>query len=192
MIKNNIERIIFVAMIGICLYSIVISGFREKEAYNTAGELQTEIALIENVNNILRNKIEILELDKQLLNDEIEDLKDFRDVLSKSSYIGDFEVTYYTANFESTGKTPEHPEYGITKSGEPVKEDYTISADWAVLPKNSVVYVENIGVRVVQDTGSAIVDKKIDVYEPNIEIALSNGRHMAGVYVIEWGEIDES
>ena len=188
MIKKNIERIIFVAMIGICLYSIVISGFREKEAYNTAGELQTEIALIENDNNILRSKIEILELDKQLLNDEIEDLKDFRDILSKSSYIGDFEVTYYTANFESTGKNPGDEFYGITKSGEPVKEDYTISADWSILPKNSVVYVENVGVRVVQDTGSAIIDKKIDVYEPNIEIALSNGRHMASVYVIKWGE----
>ena len=192
MIKNNIERIIFVTMIGICLYSIVISGLEVKETYDRIDELQTENALIENDNNILRNKIEILELDKQLLNDEIEDLKDFRDILSKSSYIGDFEVTYYTAGVESTGKNPGDEFYGITKSGEPVKEDYTISADWTVLPKNSVVYIENVGVRVVKDTGSAIVDKKIDVYEPNIEIALSNGRHMASVYVIKWGEIDES
>lgn len=187
MLKNNIERIIFVILIAICLYSIIISGLREKEAYNTVDELQTEIALIENDNNILRNKIEILEVDKQLLNDEIEELKDFRDVLSKSSYIGDFEITYYTANFESTGKNPGDKFYGITKSGEPVKEDYTISADWSILPKNSVVYVENVGVRVVQDTGSAIIDKKIDVYEPDLATALKNGRHMAGVYVIEWG-----
>lgn len=188
MIKNNIERIIFVTMIGICLYSIVISGLEVKETYDRIGELQTEIALIENDNNILRSKIEILELDKQLLNDEIEDLKDFRDVLSKSNYIGDFEITYYTANFESTGKNPGDKFYGITRSGEPVKEDYTISADWTVLSKNSVVYVENVGVRVVQDTGSAIIDKKIDVYESDLETALSNGRHMAAVYVIEWGE----
>ena len=188
MIKNNIYKIIFVTMTMICLYSVI----ETKEYYDKIDELQTEIALINNDNNILRSKIEVLELDTQLLNDEIEDLKDFRDILSKSSYIGDFEVTYYTANFESTGKTPEHPEYGITKSGEPVKEDYTISADWTVLPKNSVVYIENVGVRVVKDTGSAIVDKKIDVYEPNIEIALSNGRHMASVYVIKWGEVNES
>lgn len=183
MLKNNIYKIIFVTMIGICLYSLI----ETTEYYNKIDELQTEIALIENDNNILRNKIEILEVDKQLLEDEIEELKDFREVLSKASYIGEFEITYYTSGFESTGKTPEHPEYGITASGEPVKEDYTISADWTVLPLGTVVFIEGIGVRVVEDKGGAIKDFRIDSYEPNLETALKNGRHMAGVYVINWG-----
>jgi 3D (Asp-Asp-Asp) domain-containing protein len=173
MIKNDIERIIFVTMIVICLIALYISGIEVDAAYNTINELQTEIALIEKHNKNL-------EL-------ELQDAKNLKETLSTASYIGEFEVTYYTAGIESTGKSENDPQYGITASGEPVKEDYTISADWTVLPLGTVVFIEGIGVRVVEDKGGAIKDFRIDSYEPNLETALKNGRHMAGVYVIKWG-----
>ena len=174
MIKNNIERIIFVTMIMICLIALYISGIEVDAAYNAINELQTEIALIENHNKSL-------EL-------ELQDAKNLKETLSTASYIGDFEITYYTAGFESTGKTPNHPAYGITRSGAIVEEGRTIAADINVLPIGTKVYIENLGIRVVEDTGSAIVDNKIDIYEPDLKTALKNGRHMASVYVIEWGE----
>jgi len=52
----------------------------------------------------------------------------------KKVYAGEFEITYYTAGHESTGKNPGDPAYGITKSGTTVKEGQTIAADWTVLP----------------------------------------------------------
>ena len=43
--------------------------------------------------------------------------------------LGRIEITYYTAGPESTGKTPDHPAYGITRSGAVVEEGRTIAAD---------------------------------------------------------------
>ena len=62
------------------------------------------------------------------------------DDTDEPEYIGEFEITYYTAGAESTGKTPGHPAYGIT-SGTTVKEGQTIAADWSGTSKrNKSVY----------------------------------------------------
>ena len=179
MIKNNIERIIFVAMIGICLYSIVISGFREKEAYNTAGELQTEIALIENDNNILRNKIEVLEVDKQLLEDEIEELKDFKKTLPTASYIGEFEITYYCSCEKCCNKTD-----GITFTGTQATEGRTIAVDPEIIPLGSTVIIDG-QTYIAEDIGGAVKDLRVDVFVNDHQTALNLGRTVKEVYLLE-------
>jgi len=77
-------------------------------------------------------------------------------------------ATGYTAGYESTGKNPNHPEYGITYSGVKVRRDKealsTIAADPRVLPLGSIVYIPDYGYAVVADTGSAIRGRKIDLY----------------------------
>lgn len=77
-------------------------------------------------------------------------------------------ATGYTAGYESTGKKPNHPEYGITYSGVKVRRDKsslsTIAADPKVLPLGSILYVPDYGYAVVADTGSAIKGRKIDLY----------------------------
>lgn len=77
-------------------------------------------------------------------------------------------ATGYTAGFESTGKRPNHPEYGITYSGVKVRRDKnaisTIAADPKVLPLGSILYVPGYGYAVVADTGSAIKGHKVDLY----------------------------
>ncbi|WP_410512141.1 3D domain-containing protein [Paenibacillus sp. BR2-3] len=77
-------------------------------------------------------------------------------------------ATGYTAGFESTGKNPNHPEYGITYSGVKVRRDKnslsTIAADPKVLPIGSILYIPGYGYAVVADTGSAIKGRKIDLY----------------------------
>jgi 3D (Asp-Asp-Asp) domain-containing protein len=104
---------------------------------------------------------------------------------TEPEYIGTFEITYYTAGFESTGKTPDHPAYRITRSGTTVKEGQTIATDWDVLPAGTKVYIDGVGERIVEDTGSAIVDKCIDVYVEDVEIARQLGRHKADVWIVE-------
>ncbi len=105
-----------------------------------------------------------------------------------SEYIGEFEVTYYTAGVESTGKTPEHPLYGVTASGDYVLEGYTAAADWDVLEPGTKIYVEGIGFRTITDSGSDIVGNKLDIFVENVDAALQNGRHMARVYVLGGSE----
>lgn len=77
-------------------------------------------------------------------------------------------ATGYTAGYESTGKTPKHPEYGITYSGVKVRRDKntvsTIAADPKVLPLGSILYIPDYGYAIVADTGSAIKGQKIDLY----------------------------
>ncbi|WP_379133293.1 3D domain-containing protein [Paenibacillus sp. sgz500958] len=77
-------------------------------------------------------------------------------------------ATGYTAGYESTGKKPNHPEYGITYSGVKVRRDKnslsTIAADPKVLPLGSILYIPDYGYAVVADTGSAIKGRKIDLY----------------------------
>lgn len=77
-------------------------------------------------------------------------------------------ATGYTAGYESTGKKPGHPQYGITYSGVKVKRDRntlsTIAADPKVFPLGSILYIPGYGYGIVADIGSAIKGPKIDLY----------------------------
>ncbi|RKP45459.1 DUF348 domain-containing protein [Cohnella endophytica] len=73
-------------------------------------------------------------------------------------------LTAYSAGVESTGKDVGDSGYGITFSGSVVKEGRTIAVDPRVIPIGWWVYIEGIGFRRAEDTGSAIKGKKIDVY----------------------------
>lgn len=77
-------------------------------------------------------------------------------------------ATGYTAGYESTGKRPNHPGYGITYSGVKVRRDKntisTIAADLKVFPLGTILYIPDYGYGVVADKGSAIKGNKIDLY----------------------------
>lgn len=102
-------------------------------------------------------------------------------------------LTAYTAGFESTGKTPSHPAYGITSSGSKVKEGRTIAVDPKVIPIDSTVYIEDVGLRRAEDTGSAIKGARIDVFIEDLEEALEFGvKKDKKVYVLSTPPISQS
>lgn len=98
---------------------------------------------------------------------------------------GVFVITAYTAGEESTGKSPGDPAYGQTASGVMVEEGITIAADWSVLPKGTIVWIEGVGRRVVQDKGGAIKGFKIDLYMPNLDDAKAWGRQKRKVFILQ-------
>ncbi|SFF31115.1 Uncharacterized conserved protein YabE, contains G5 and tandem DUF348 domains [Paenibacillus catalpae] len=94
-------------------------------------------------------------------------------------------LTAYTAGVASTGKDESHPGYGITASGAKVKEGRTIAVDPDVIPIGWWVYIEGIGFRREEDTGSAINGNKIDVYFDSTSYANKFGRKKGyTVYVL--------
>lgn len=100
-------------------------------------------------------------------------------------------ATGYTAGVESTGKTPDHPAYGITYSGVKVKRDIysTIAADPDVFPIGTILYVPDYGYGVVADTGSAIKGKKIDLYFETVKDVYDEwGKKTVTVYTVSKGE----
>lgn len=100
-------------------------------------------------------------------------------------------ATAYTAGPESTGKSPGHPAFGITRSGLPVEVGH-IAVDPDLIPLLSHVWVEGLcafsaqftGSYFATDTGGAIQGNRIDIYFERVEDALRFGRRRMRVYVL--------
>lgn len=71
---------------------------------------------------------------------------------------------------------------GPTASGTMPEEGRTVAADWDVLPAGAEVYLEGIGWRTVEDTGSGITGDKLDLYMDSHEAALEFGVKEVEVY----------
>lgn len=101
-------------------------------------------------------------------------------------------ATGYYAGKESTGKSPGHPEYGVTFSGLKVIRDEhslsTIAADPKVFPIGTVLYIPGYGYGVVADTGSAVKGHTIDLYfETKDQIYREWGKKTLNVFVVKTG-----
>lgn len=92
------------------------------------------------------------------------DLNIAKDANKHLKDLGNFKITYYDLKYESCGKTPNDPNYGHTRSGVIVEPNVTLAVDTSIIPMGSYVYIDGIGCRVAQDTGSAIKGKHVDCY----------------------------
>lgn len=99
------------------------------------------------------------------------------------------EATAYDLSVGSTGKTSDHPEYGITYSGTKARPG-VVAVDPKVIPLGSKLYVEYLdgskdyGFASAEDTGSAIKGKKIDLFMDDSKAAWRFGRRKVKVYII--------
>jgi 3D (Asp-Asp-Asp) domain-containing protein len=111
--------------------------------------------------------------------------------ISDNSYdtVGiEFKTTAYTAGYESTGKRPGDPLYGITYSGKTVQENHTIAADPEVLPIGTVVKIEGFDCTfVVEDTGSAVNGQHIDIYMEDLDDAKDYGVQYRKIIIVKEG-----
>jgi 3D (Asp-Asp-Asp) domain-containing protein len=102
-----------------------------------------------------------------------------------------YEVTAYTAGFESTGKNPDHPLYGVTASGVYVQENHTLACgpEHEFGTRIYIPYFDNEFE--CQDRGGAITKGKLDVYIANLNEALEFGRRELEVIVIASNEFEQ-
>lgn len=100
-------------------------------------------------------------------------------------------ATGYTAGYESTNKTPDHPGFGITYSGVKVTRDLysTVAADLDVFPIGTILFIPGYGYGVVADKGAAIKGNKVDLYYETVEDVYKHwGKKTVDVYVIKEGD----
>lgn len=95
----------------------------------------------------------------QLLDDELHAVKE-AGAPDGMKYLGAFMCTAYCVekypHICGTGD-------GITATGTEATPGRTVAADWDVLPPGSVVYIVGVGVRTVEDKGSAVQGKQLDI-----------------------------
>lgn len=98
----------------------------------------------------------------------------------------EFEATAYCPCEKCCGVWAENRPDGIvyTASGAVAEEGVTIAADWDVLPPGSVVYIEGMGERTVQDRGGSVRGNAVDIYFENHDDALNFGRQTVRLYIV--------
>lgn len=103
-------------------------------------------------------------------------------LLEKANMIEDCTVTWYTA--DTCGKQPGDPGYGITASGLPVVEHLTCAVDKSVIPLYSDVFVQYADGTIEQlwATDTGVRGNHIDIYTPDYETAIQNGRQKLTVW----------
>ena len=203
-IKNLCRRtgmsLLFIGALYMTVASISNVTFTDMHVWGEQLELENAMddsqsqAASQNKQIGLKNKTlnKVKEQKRYISNDEVEAPKTLEEAVNVEQYPSDSVVaTGYTAGVESTGKSEDHPEYGITYSGVKVKRDLysTIAADLSVYPIGTILYIPDYGYGVVADKGSAINGNKIDLYYRTVEDVYAQwGKRTVDVYVVEQGD----
>lgn len=166
----------------------MITGFDHAEVVNEHKEAIQPSKTLQPVDNQVKTKTN--QIVPSIAQPESYDrLEDVIDLTSYPTHT--VMATGYTAGVESTGKTPDHPAYGITYSGVQVTRDLysTIAADLSIFPIGTILFIPDYGYGVVADKGGAIKGDKIDLYYPTVPDVYENwGKKETTVYVIKKGD----
>lgn len=167
-----------------------ISDFKNSyvKSKDSAIELLEKNRQYEQMLKIKKERIEALkrEQKKRLLELKRKQELKRQSVSRGSQPIGEtyiYEVTFYTANYESTGKNKGDSGYGLTASGTTVQEGRTVAC-----PRNlklgTKIHIEGFGYRICEDRGGAIKNRVLDVYVESLDKAIQLGRQKLKVTIL--------
>lgn len=171
-LKYEQKALIVVSLVAFIL-CIVVSYFSWR-SYKLENELNSsQEALLIKDNELATFKESLLsEMDKsEGLSHALEDAREQYETLNTTLadlkndeyelvYMGDFKYTYYCS--EARRHVCGYG-LGITASGKPTEVGWTVAADTSVLPMGSIIYVEGVGFREVQDIGGGVKGQHIDI-----------------------------
>ena len=96
----------------------------------------------------------------------------------------EMEITAYTD--ADCDKSPSHPLYGVTASGEYTREGIVAAGEG--FPFGTKLYISGYGEVEVKDRGGAISHRHLDIWMENRGEAIKFGRQYRTVYILEWGK----
>ncbi|MGG3920502.1 3D domain-containing protein [Geobacillus thermodenitrificans] len=141
----------------------------------------------QNKEYIKNSEQSIKEQYEQRFNDIEKKIDEFNKKYNKE-YLYSFEgvVTAYSPYEESTGKSPDDPDFKVTASGTIATQGRTIAMDQR-FPFGTLVKIEGFNeVFRVEDRGSKIKGNRIDLYFENVEDAVKFGKQKRKIYVIKF------
>lgn len=121
------------------------------------------------------------ELEEEL-SEQREEIARLQDEIERLNNAHVYEVTAYTAGYESTQKKVGDPGYGITASGTKAAEGRSAACPPS-LSFGTIVEIEGLGERVCEDRGGAIKDGHLDVYFNDLSEAQNFGRQKRKVVI---------
>ena len=153
-------------------------------AITVAATVGFSLSVVEAAQTSAQNQIEQAQADVDLYAAELREMSqlDLMPAGMQAECIGAFDCTAYCC------ETYPHicGGNGITASGAPVTAGLTVAVDPEVIPLGTVLYIEGVGVRIAQDTGSAIKGQKIDVaVETHTEAESWTGWGKHNVWILE-------
>ncbi len=117
--------------------------------------LEEQLAAARRQNRTLEGEKDSLEKDKERMENAELSIMDAMTL----SYQGEFYATSYCCEV--------YPHIcggnGVTASGTVPTPGLTCAADWSVFPPGTWLYIEGVGLRRVEDSGSAIKQKRLDI-----------------------------
>ena len=154
--------------------------------YNVNQDLHKELSNLKTQN---RKQQEII---KQFEREQIKRIKQAKQVKEKykNNYMYSFEgvVTAYSPYEESTGKSPDDPDFKVTASGTIATQGRTIAMD-KIFPFGTLVKIEGFDeVFRVEDRGFKIKGNRVDVYFEDVDDAIKFGKQKRKIYVIKLGK----
>ena len=171
--KLIITWIFTIILFVICSVYIIKYQGTNRELESTKVNLQaTQDGLAVQIENniFLQNSLE-------QVNQTLQDLKSDE---YEFVYLGEYKLTYYCDeryNHICGGS-------GVTASGRPTTVGSTIGVNPKEIPYGSMVYIEGLGFRSADDTGSGIGTKHIDVLVSGHQEALSQTLLRSDVWVL--------
>jgi uncharacterized protein YabE (DUF348 family) len=98
-------------------------------------------------------------------------------------------ATAYTADFQSTGKNPGDPGFGITSTGATAKRNpsgySTVAVDPRVIPLGSKLWIDGYGFAIAEDIGGAIKGNEIDLYFDSSKELWNWGMRNVDIYILK-------
>ena len=183
-LKTFITSIVSCLTILGLIISSIYFGVRYQEVHQLFTESQEQAISLQETLDKTKTKLQKQTDKNSKLQQELEEanqtITDLKGTEYKLVYIGNFRYTYYCDERYKhiCGGS------GVTASGAPTKVGTTIGVDPSVIPLGTTVYMEGIGFRVAQDTGSAVGGKHIDILVHTHSQALAQKKLSGGVWIL--------
>lgn len=182
--KNKMIIAIIALCAAISVTAHIVNGYKAHESSKELEYAQSELVSVKKNYEIEKQKAETFSNELNAAHSELEEANktvgDLKSEEYKLVYLGNYKITHYCDE--------RYPHIcggnGMTASGKPTEIGWSAAADWDVIPKGTIIYVQGVGWREVQDVGGGVNGDHIDVLVEKHTEAMTLGTKHKDVWML--------